>query len=179
VWGQEPDLPPLSPVPPGWSFNPTANAFGVFSRALPNRWGYGVNAGGIASRWGSIVGVPVSGYLSPFVGLNLWRNFSSQDVGNIEAVASRNWGLGGRQDFPLTSGVATSNTLSLGVGLVHAFEHSDYGLGGELFGSYEGFSNIQNQAGSNSQWIVGFRLGWGAINPHRNDPPWRQLQLGQ
>jgi hypothetical protein len=112
--------------------------------------------------------------VSPFVGLNLSHGFSDNDVGNIEATNAFNFGLTGRQDTTPPSGVPMSNLVTVGIGYQHIFEHSDYGLGVELFGSHEVSPNITNTAGSNFQFTGGLRFGFGAINPRRGLPVWQQ-----
>jgi RHS repeat-associated protein len=172
VWGQEPPPPPLEGVPPGWSFNPTLNAFGAYSIQKPNKWGLDFNLGGTASRWGSIIGVPVSGLVSPFVGANLWGNLGANDVLNVEATNALNFGLGGRQDLASPGGgVPRSDSLTVGVGWQHTFDKSDYALGLELTLGYEGLANITNDAGERHGLTGGLRFGWGAINPRRNQYP--------
>ena len=171
VWGQEPPPPPLAPTPPGWSFNPTLNAFGATSRQVPNKRGLDVNYGGTASRWGSVVGVPVSGLVSPFAGVNLWRNFGPNDVLNLEATNTLNLGFGGRQDLTSPSGLPISDTTQVGFGWQHAFDKSDWALGLEVYAGYEGLSNITNGAGERHVLTGGLRFDFGAMNTRRNQYP--------
>jgi RHS repeat-associated protein len=170
VWGQQAAVPPgqLSPVPPpGWSFNPTANIYGAFSAQVPNTVGFDINLGALVSRWNSIVGVPVGGFVSPFLGINVFANLPGDFALNLEAVGSLNSGFGGRQDIADASGVPRSTTLSFGLGLQHIDDHSHWGWGFELFGTAEGLSNITNDAGARSNFTGGLRFGFGAINPNR------------
>ncbi len=169
VWGLAPPTGPL--VPPGWSFNPTLNAFEAFSVQVPNKYGLDVNAGAQVSRWGQIVGVPVAGFFAPFGGVNLFVNLSNYTVLNLEGVASWNLGLGGRQDIAGASGVPQSLTWTVGLGLQHIFPHSDWGIGVEAYGGSEALSNIANEAGGTSVWQAGLRFDFGAINAKRASEP--------
>jgi len=92
-------------------------------------------------------------------------------VVNFEGTGTLNLGLGGRQDLASPGGVPRSESLTFGLGWQHVFDKSDYALGLELFGGYEGFSNITNGAGEGHSLTGGLRFGFGAINPRRNQYP--------
>ncbi len=170
VWGLAP--PPklsLSPPPEGQSFNPTANVFGAFSHQTPNVSGVDLDFGGQASRWGQVVGVPVAGSVSPFVGINLFHNDWPQSNFslNLEAVGSVNLGLGGRQDTTTPGSLPYSFSVTGGIGIQYVFDKTDWAIGGEIYFGSEGLSNIVNDAGRNYDLAGGLRFGFGAINPRR------------
>ena len=175
VWGQEPKL---QLAPSGWAFNPTINAFGATSRQVPNVRGIDVNYGATISRWGAVLGEPVEGFISPFVGINVFKSGSishrtdddgkridtSNDSLNVEVTAAANLGVGGRYDPTGQGKAAESGTLTVGVGYQRSNKGSDWGWGVELTGSVEGISNITDSADAHTEWSLGLRFGFGAMN---------------
>lgn len=163
VWGQEPDR---SSPPPGWSANPSLNAFATYSWQKPNRWGYDLNGGATISRWGQVNGVSVGGLLSPFLGLNYSRNLTENDVLNWEATVALNLGLAGRFDGVAATSMPLSATVNLGLfGYQHIW--GDWGIGVEPWLFFETGSNVANAGAPLGNWGGGLRFGFGAINPRR------------
>jgi RHS repeat-associated protein len=168
VWGLAPPTLSSTTSPSGESFNPTVNAFGALSVQVPNKFGFDFDFGGQASRWGQVVGVPVAGFVAPFVGANAFQNFSDTTAINVEATVSVNLGLGGRQDTTSSGEIPLSTTMTVGVGLQHVLEKSDYAIGVEAYFSAETLSSITNNSGLDNNVAGGIRFGFGAINPRRN-----------
>ena len=168
VWGLEPPLSgPLTP--PGWSFNPTGNAMLALSWARAQHGEADLILGAGLARWGQVNGVPVGGFLSPYLGFSYTKNLGDADSIYAEITGGPYLGLAGRYDAG--TGFPASLYLAGGIGYQHTW--GDYGLGVEpwLFG--EPWSSVSSpatddfSAGPRSNWGLGLRFNLTAINPRR------------
>src|SRR5262249_23940630 len=64
-WGMQPDS--LAPGTPGLSFNPNFSGMLSLGWARKNRAEFDLILGGTVSRWGQVNGVPVEGFISPYL----------------------------------------------------------------------------------------------------------------
>jgi hypothetical protein len=163
AWGAE---PPRTSPPPGWSFNPSANAMVSHSWMRPDRWGADLVWGAGFSRWGAVNDVTSADVLSPFIGFNYARNVGKHDALNWEFTFGSNIGLGGRADG--VTGGPTPFSLALNVGLF-GWQHTwgDYGFGLEPWFFTEFGANVANPGAPPFNLGGGLRLDFGAINPRR------------
>jgi hypothetical protein len=166
-WGLEPAIED-APVPPGWSFNPTANAMFAWSRALADQWQFDLIAGSGLSRWGQVNGVPVGGFLSPYLGFSYTRTVNKANSVYAEIEGGPYLGLAGRYDTG--SGFPASLYTSGGIGWQRTW--GDWGIGAEIWGFAEPFASVATPAGDFPQgpfgnWGLGLRFNLTGINPRR------------
>jgi hypothetical protein len=168
AWGLQPEVED-APAPPGWSFNPTANAMFAWSWARAKHGQADLIAGSGLSRWGQINGVPVGGFLSPYLGFSY--TWAVNDANSIyaEIEGGPYLGLAGRYDTG--SGFPASLYTSGGIGWQRT--RGDWGFGAEIWGFAEPFSSVATPArdfpqGPFGNWGLGLRFNLTGINPRRN-----------
>jgi hypothetical protein len=172
VWGQAPLLDP-GHAPPGWSFNPTANLMGSLGWARNEHGEFDLIGGAAVSRWGQVNGVPVGGFLSPYVGFSYTKTLNETNSVFAEVEGGPYLGLAGRYDSG--NGFAASLYSSGGIGWQHNWD--DWGFGAELWGFGEPVSSVATPAadglpqGSFRNWGAGLRINLTKINPRRRNFP--------
>lgn len=169
-WGLQPQVE--GAPPPGWSFNPTANAMFAWSWARAKHGQADLIAGSGLSRWGQVNGVPVGGFLSPYLGFSYTWAVDDANSVNAEIEGGPYLGLAGRYDTG--SGFPASLYSSAGIGWQRTW--GDWGVGAELWGFAEPFSSVATPAGDFPQgpfgnWGLGLRFNLTAINPRRHRFP--------
>jgi len=172
VWGQAPPLDP-GRAPPGWGFNPTANLMGSWGWARDEHGEFDLIGGAALSRWGQVNGVPVGGFLSPYVGFSYTQTLNKTNNLFAEIEGGPYLGLAGRYDSG--GGFAASLYTSGGIGWQHNWD--DWGFGAELWGFGEPVSSVATPAadglpqGPFGNWGAGLRINLTKINPRRRTFP--------
>jgi hypothetical protein len=165
VWGLEP--PTSEPVPPGWSFNPTANAFLSLGWARAKKSEADLILGVAGSRWGQVNTVPVGGFLNPYAGFSYTSQNPlglSEDLSAFAEITGGPYlGLAGRYDAG--TGFPVSLFVSGGAGLQYTW--GDYGIGAEPWFFAEPWSSVSPAGGLGGNWGLGLRFNFTAINPRR------------
>jgi len=167
-WGLQPPVSG-SVAPPGWSFNPTANAMLSLGWARAKHGEADLIFGVGLSRWGQVNGVPVGGFLAPYAGFSYTWNLGDADSIYAEALAGTNLGLAGR--FDAGTGFPLSLSAAGGIGYQHTW--GDYGVSVEPWVFAEPWSTVSTPAqegfpaGPGSNIGGGLRFNLTSINPRR------------